>query len=243
MSNARSISKLAALAVHVSNLIGLSNNKANIDAAAASAGAPSFPSGTVLDFAGPEGAVPSGFLICDGRAVSRTTYSTLFNVIGTTHGVGDGASTFNLPDARGRVVAGKDNMGGTAANRLTTAGGGVNGATLGSAGGAESVTLTGAQSGLPAHGHTASSTHALSTNVAGSHSHGYTSPSGGFNVGVGDTTYYVMPGADTTGAAGDHSHSITGSISTTVNNAAAANASQAHTNTQPTIIFNKIIKT
>lgn len=51
-------------------------------------------------------AVPAGWLACDGSAVSRTTYVALFNAIGTTHGNGDGATTFNLPDLRGRAPIG-----------------------------------------------------------------------------------------------------------------------------------------
>lgn len=51
---------------------------------------------------------PDGYLICDGSEISRTTYSGLFNVIGTTFGAGDGSSTFNLPDLSGRFPIGKD---------------------------------------------------------------------------------------------------------------------------------------
>ena len=76
------------------------------------------PTGSVLAFAG--SSAPAGWMLCDGQPISRTTYSALFAVIGTTYGVGDGASTFNLPDLRGRAIAGKDNMGGTPANRLTS---------------------------------------------------------------------------------------------------------------------------
>jgi len=63
------------------------------------------PAGTVNDYAG--GTAPSGWLICDGSAVSRTTYAGLFTAISTTYGVGDGSTTFNLPDLRGRVTVGK----------------------------------------------------------------------------------------------------------------------------------------
>lgn len=49
---------------------------------------------------------PSGWLICDGRAISRTTFVSLFTVIGTAYGVGDGSTTFNIPDLRGRVAVG-----------------------------------------------------------------------------------------------------------------------------------------
>jgi microcystin-dependent protein len=67
------------------------------------------PAGMVIDYAG--SAAPSGYLLCDGSAVSRATYATLFGVVGTDYGVGDGATTFNVPDLRGRVAVGRDNMG------------------------------------------------------------------------------------------------------------------------------------
>jgi microcystin-dependent protein len=62
------------------------------------------PTGTVSAFAG--SAAPTGYALCDGSAVNRTTQAALFGVIGTTYGIGDGSTTFNLPDLRGRVVAG-----------------------------------------------------------------------------------------------------------------------------------------
>jgi len=73
--------------------------------------------GEVKPFAG--AAVPAGYLLAFGQAISRTNYAGLFAVCGTTYGVGDGSTTFNLPDLRGRVIAGKGNMGGVDANRLT----------------------------------------------------------------------------------------------------------------------------
>jgi microcystin-dependent protein len=101
------------------------------------------PIGTVIDFAGV--AAPTGFLLCFGQNVSRTTYASLFAVIGTTYGVGDGSTTFTLPDLRGRAIAGKDDMGGVSANRLTGLAGGVNGDVLGATGGEEAHILTAAQ--------------------------------------------------------------------------------------------------
>lgn len=62
------------------------------------------PPGVMVEFAG--SAAPSGWLLCDGSAVSRTTYAALFAVIGTTHGAGDGSTTFNLPDRRDRMGVG-----------------------------------------------------------------------------------------------------------------------------------------
>lgn len=95
----------------------------------------SVPVGAVIPYAGLS-AIP-GWLVCDGHAVSRTVFSSLFAVIGTIYGTGDGATTFNLPDLRGRVVAGYDAMGGVAANRLTAGGSGVDGSTVGATGGDE----------------------------------------------------------------------------------------------------------
>lgn len=64
------------------------------------------PLGAMLDW--PLNEAPAGWIICDGSEVSRSTYSDLFAVIGTAFGGGDGATTFNLPDFRGRVPIGRD---------------------------------------------------------------------------------------------------------------------------------------
>jgi microcystin-dependent protein len=66
------------------------------------------PPGTVVAFAGEEASIPAGWLLCDGRAVSRTTYGALFAVVNTAHGQGDGSTTFNLPDYRGFFLRGAD---------------------------------------------------------------------------------------------------------------------------------------
>ena len=63
------------------------------------------PIGAILPFAG-NGAVPAGYLLCDGAAVSRTGYHDLFSVIGTTYGAGDGSKTFNLPNLTNRFIEG-----------------------------------------------------------------------------------------------------------------------------------------
>lgn len=107
----------------------------------------SVPTGTVFPYAGTS--APTGYLLCFGQSLSTSTYADLFAVVGYTYG-GSG-SNFNLPDMRGRTVAGQDDMGGSSANRLTGQSGGVNGDTLGGTGGAETHTLTEAQ--MPAHNH------------------------------------------------------------------------------------------
>lgn len=74
------------------------------------------PTGVPLPFAG--GTVPDGYLLCDGSAVSRTTYARLFAVIGTTWGAGDGSTTFALPDGRGRAFIGAGTGSGLSARTL-----------------------------------------------------------------------------------------------------------------------------
>lgn len=114
--------------------------------------------GEVRAFAGPAGNVPAQWYLCYGQAVSRTTFASLFAVIGTTWGSGDGSTTFNLPDLRGRGLFGVDNMGGVAANRVTNAISGITGTTLGATGGSQSLT---------------SHTHAVTD---GGHTHAVTDP-------------------------------------------------------------------
>jgi len=104
------------------------------------------PTATVLPYAG--STAPTGYLVCAGQSVLVADYGDLYDVIGFTYG-GSGPS-FNLPDLRGRVIAGQDNMGGTSADVLTDAQADQLGGTLGE----EDHTLTSAESGMPAHSHT-----------------------------------------------------------------------------------------
>lgn len=108
------------------------------------------PAGAMMAYAG--SSAPAGWLMCAGQAVSRATYAALYAAISTTYGNGDGSTTFGLPDLRGRVPVGKDNMNGSDAARVTSAGSGIDGDTLGAAGGTETHTLTEAQ--MPTHSHT-----------------------------------------------------------------------------------------
>jgi microcystin-dependent protein len=97
----------------------------------------SVQTGTVSAFAG--SAAPTGYLLCNGAAVNRTTQAALFAVIGTTYGVGDGSTTFDLPDLQGRVIAG---MGGSLLSGTDA---------VGDEGGVKEHTLTIDQ--MPSHTH------------------------------------------------------------------------------------------
>ena len=77
------------------------------------------PAGVYIPYGG--ATAPAGWLLCYGQAVSRATYADLFTAIGTFFGVGDGSTTFNVMDIRGRLPLGKDDMGGASADRVTDA--------------------------------------------------------------------------------------------------------------------------
>lgn len=154
------------------------------------------PTGTFLPFGGTS--APSGFLLCDGTAYSRTTYAALFAVIGTAFGSGDGATTFNVPDLRGRAPWGLDNMGGVDAGRISSSVTGRN--TRGASGGASTATL--AEANLPAHSHTGT------TSSNGDHSHTVpiqTNAEGG----AGGAGRMVTGGTTSTSTAGAHTHTFT----------------------------------
>jgi microcystin-dependent protein len=104
----------------------------------------SSPTGAVMAFAG--ASAPTGWLLCNGQAVSRTDYASLYAVLSTTYGSGNGSTTFNLPDLRGRAPVGLDAMGATDAGRLDVS------ESLGGSGGNQYHTLTTAQ--MPSHNHT-----------------------------------------------------------------------------------------
>lgn len=183
----------------------------------------------------------NGWLMEFGQAVSRSTFARLFAHIGTTHGVGDGATTFNLPDARGRVAVAADNMGGVDAGVLSSSN------ALGTKFGAETHTLTTAE--LAAHAH-----------AVAAHDHG------GF-VGVNTTDHTHRPAFGTTfkdagsgatelshvasgftatmgyepstgGESASHIHAITAQALSTD----GAGSGTAHNNVQPSITVNRMIR-
>lgn len=184
--------------------------------------AAALPPGVIVPYGA--ASAPAGWLTCAAQAVSRTTYSALFAVIGTTYGAGDGSTTFNLPDLRGRVVAGVDNQGGFgAAGRLTGTSMSPNGNTIGATGGSQNVTLTASQQ--------------ASMPVTGTFTGTITSPTTPTNTSAEGANFGNAPiggGQALYGAAG----TVGGTISGT-----AAGSGNPHENTQPTILLYYIIKT
>ena len=217
------------------------------------------PAGAVIPYAG--SAAPAGWLLCGGQAVSRSDYAALFAIIGTTYGSGNGSTTFNVPDLRGRVVAGEDDMGGTAANRLTAGNSGITGTTLGAAGGderlhqhshANTLTNNAVTSGNDNSDHTHAGTtgndspdhtHAVTvanagtfSGIIGSNGHGGTIQS--WTGGTGGRSAFHQHGFTTGGRSAFHQHSVTSNV--TISNVNAGSGSSQ--NVQPTMIMNYIIK-
>jgi len=173
-----------------------------------------YPVGAVISFAG--ATAPGGWLMCDGTAVSRATYAALFAVIGTQYGVGDGSTTFNLPNMKGRVPVGRD-------------GADTDWDVLGETRGAKTHTLAAGE--VPNHGHTLVN--------AGSHNHAY---SNAWTNAPGDgpsdiNRYHVAVGIPNdrglgTAGNGDHGHTVN----------ATTGGGGAHNNIQPSIVLNYIIR-
>ena len=156
---------------------------------------------------------PSGWLICNGQAISRTTYAALYAVIGTTYGAGDGSTTFNVPNLVNKTVRGSDSLGKT--------------------GGADTVTLTTAQ--MPTHTHGGGS---LSAASAGAHTHTvYTDYySTGSQSYIRTNGGVAISGGMSTSSAGAHTHTISGTYGST-------GSGSAVTITNPYVMLHYIIKT
>ncbi|NJO58811.1 MAG: phage tail protein [Richelia sp. RM2_1_2] len=179
------------------------------------------PIGTVATFAG--STPPANWLICDGSTVSRTEWLDLFNVIGVTYGAGNGSTTFNLPDARGRAIIGAGQ------------GTGLSNRSLGTTGGTETQAITIDQ--LAAHTHTANHSHTGTTDSAGAHTH--TVPLGGPAGASGGDRVYPQTGSQNTGSSGAHTHTL--SIASANVTSSSVGAGQPHNNMQPFITMNYII--
>jgi microcystin-dependent protein len=161
----------------------------------------------------------SSFIFPLGQAISRTTFATAFAIMGTTYGAGDGSTTFNVPDKTGRASVMKE----ASATRLTSAVSGVDGATMGAAGGTQSRTLVTAN--LPAY-----------------------TPSGSISNGAISISHNAIAGSSTTGGGGFACGGNVGaSISASQGTSSFAGTAQGGTSTafaivQPTIVCNYIIR-
>lgn len=185
------------------------------------------PIGAEISFAGPT--APTGWLLEFGQSLLRADYAALFAVIGTTYGSVDGTH-FTLPDKRGRTTAGKDDMGGPSANRLTNPAGttgGIDGDVLGGTGGLETHALTSTQNGPHVH---------TGTTATGSANHVHTvasaqdpSHAGGDAAVEGNSDGGSIP---TTASGLAHTHTFTTD---------SGGSGTGHNNVQPTIISNMII--
>ena len=187
------------------------------------AGVDGAPAGTVSMWSGTSASVPSGYLLCDGSAINRVTYTDLFNAIGTAHGSGDGSTTFNLPNLSNRFVVGKGSS-----------------FTLAATGGSADATLVSHSHTVSSHSHSSgnlstdnhshgsgnlgvdSHSHNVNgnTNNTGSHSHSGNVPTPlyvpGGDVDRGDSTsIFSVDNSQTqfTNTTGSHSHNVNGNTS------------------------------
>lgn len=165
------------------------------------------PTGAIFSF--PLDAPPTGYLVCDGSAISRTTYANLFALLGTTYGAGDGTTTFNLPDYRGKFLRGHDDGAGIdpdAATRQDRGDG-----------------TTGDNVGTQQNGAMASHLHQIdppSTSSTSAGSHNHSTPNTFITSGTsGNHTHSTTPRNINTNPGGAHRHQIRGediNVSTTV---------------------------
>ena len=187
---------------------------------------PAIPVGSMQAFAG--SSAPTGWLLCNGTTASRTTYSNLFSVIGTTYGVGDGSTTFGLPDMRGRVPmgAGTGNQQNASGSGVITGGTAMTPRTAGAFGGEETHLLSSAE--IPAHSHPVSDP---------GHNHGAIATAGG---GGGATVAgWTVGGAS---AANATNFAYTGSSTTGLTVSNNTGGGGRHAVVPPFVVLNYIIK-
>ena len=185
----------------------------------------------------------SGYLLCDGAAVSRTTFADLFAVVGTTYGAGDSSTTFNVPNLQGKMPQGFDgntyNLAGTGgANTVTVAVTNNQAATNATN---QSVTITGSISNtslttaqLASHNHT---TNTANTSNTGSGPQFTGTPNGNTN--------HVANGLNNAGSGTghNHSHTLSGTLTGNITTSLTGSVTAAGTNSfSPFVVVNYIIK-
>lgn len=200
------------------------------------------PVGATMDWPWIGTSIPAWALLPFGQSLLKASYPVLDGIASaSSYLYGTDATHLTMPDYRGRIGVGKDDMGGTAANRITVAISGVNGATLGAVFGSEGITLTTAQ--LPAHSHALTGTpgHSLTLpdHIHTSEQHsGGSLTGGGFNSGAPDGGL-----AATYNTSNPTTHpAINGGI--TLGTLAVSNAGTGAVvqNTQPSVVVNKIMR-
>ena len=205
-------------------------------------------------------AAPDGYLLCNGGAVSRTTYADLFAVISTTYGSGDGSTTFNVPNLQGKMPQGYDgntyNLAGTGgANTITVAVTNNQAATNATN---QAVTVTGSISNtslteaqLASHRHTAADALQGMTappgqgQVMGSIGHSVSSPrtsNTAFNTNIGNSVTPFL-GTSGSGTGHNHSHTLSGTLTGNITTSLTGSVTAAGTNSfSPFVVVNYIIK-
>jgi microcystin-dependent protein len=180
----------------------------------------STPIGGVTQYAGAT-SPSSSWAICDGATVSRTTYATLFARIGTTYGVGDNSTTFNLPNLKGRIPVGLDSTQ-TEFDALAETGG--------------------SKTSVAPHTHGIDHDHAAfnTTDSAGNHSHTYPGAANGASGGSFTAVTLNATGAQGSSTAGAHNHAI--DVPNFTGTSGAASAAATSGNLQPYIVMNYLIR-
>jgi len=188
--------------------------------------------GVIVPFAGGATTEPSGWLFCNGQAISRSDYSSLFGVVGTTYGSGNGTTTFNIPDLRGRIPFGVAANSSTASPLNGATFGSGNFHTLASSGGQENHLITAAQTPVKDHTHSASG----SMTVFGD----YSDTQNWDDPNVGPPENY-----SDYGNLGEIAPGTQKTISSTASSSALAPVAAAlpHSNIPPVIVLSYLIKT
>ena len=201
-------------------------------------GVEGIPTATIVPWT--SASVPSGFLECNGTAVSRTTYADLFAVIGTTYGAGDGSTTFNVPDLQDNVAVGKSNN-----KALASTGGANTVANSGNVGTNTNINVTGNVAGSTANAtlstaQLATHGHSITLDMAGNPSPNFAINSANLQQGFSTNNNFI----GNAGSGSGHSHNMSANFSGS-GNASSSSSFTGSSNSvlQPYLTVIYIIKT